>query len=110
MAQPVRTIRELTAMFAPIIFGLIILIFCIQKLYTNPPVDERSFYFFTIGALMGIFVPSPIRSSKSTKPSALPVLPVAANSGNHSTGDPSPASHPTTPERPNIPDIVIDHH
>lgn len=105
----VRITRELTAMFAPIVFGMIILIFCIQKLYTNPPSDERSFYFFTIGALMGIFVPSPIRSNSKEK--KLPTLPMGGTNPSSvaATRREETPRAPPTPEHPNVQEVIIDH-
>lgn len=42
--------------FSSILFGLIILSFCIARIYSNPQGDEKVFYFTTIGAILGIFV------------------------------------------------------
>ena len=79
-----KTIREIAGTFVPIVFGLLILIFCMVRLYTVIDEAERVWYFTTIGTILGLFIPSPVTLGKvKSSSSVFSQFPSPANTPQH---------------------------
>ncbi len=109
MELTTKLVVYLIKVFSSIIFGLVILVFCMARIYSNPQGDEKVFYFTTIGAILGIFVSNAGQvMSKKGVPQVL---------GGFSTGltpqgsshEHSPEPHPSPIRETQPPEIVLSH-
>lgn len=78
-----KFIRELAGTFVPIIFGILILIFCMVRLYASIDQAEKIWYFTTIGTILGLFIPSPVSLGKVKSSSVYSPYPTPANTPIH---------------------------